>query len=263
MKKLLRRLLLGSMGLMAGAASAQTITVVTESNSDSYLQDGRVTGRATEVVESTLKRAQITDYKINVYPWARSQDLALREPNVLIYQIARTPEREDRFRWVGEIKRIQYFLYSLPGRTDLGFAHIEDARASNIGVVRDDVRQQYFMRRGFTRLTVSAQPMENLRKLLYRQVDMIALTEPEAQSLCNEARPECTGLTRVGELTELRSGLYMAYSLATPEEVVGRTRTAFETVRADGSLARIMGSAPPARLTSQGAAAAPARRAGN
>jgi polar amino acid transport system substrate-binding protein len=33
----------------------------------------------------------------------------------------------------------------------------------------------------------------------------------------------------------------MAYSKATPDDVVARTRAAFEKVKADGTLARLMG----------------------
>ena len=225
-----------------GGAVAQPLLVVTETTPNSYLQDGKVVGPGTEVVELTLKRAGFGDYRLELYPWARAQDLALREPRVLIFPLARTPERENQFRWVGEIQRIRYYLYALPDRTDLKLTQLADARGRSIGVVRDDVRQQYLQRRGFTRLAVSSQPSENLRKLLYRQVDLVPLTEKEAANLCAEARTECPGLTRVLALDEVRTSLYMAYSLATPEDIAARTAAAFESVRTDGSLARIMGA---------------------
>lgn len=228
---------------------AQTLNVVTENTPNTYLQNGRVAGPATEIVEQTLRRAGLNDYRIDLYPWARAQDLALREPFVLIYLIARTPERENRFRWVGEIKRSRYFLYALPNRTDIHVAQLDDARAWTIGVVRDDVRQQALMKRGFTRLAVSAQPLENLRKLLYRQVDLVALTEGEARLLCAEARQDCSGLARLMPLDDIAVELYMAYSLATPEDIAARTRSAFESLRADGTLLRVMGpvDTPPPR----------------
>ena len=265
MKSIPWRRLAAAFGLALGGAAtqAQNLTVVTESTPLSYLQEGRVVGRATEVVETTLKRAAITDYRIDLYPWARAQDIALREPYVLIYPIARTPEREERFRWVGEIKRIQYYLFALTDGPEQRIAQLDDARGRTIGVVRDDVRHQYLQRRGFTRLAVSSQPMENLRKLLYRQVDLIVLTESEARTLCAEARGECPGLVRGLPLDELRYGLYMAYSLATPEAMATRTAAAFESMRADGSLARIMAAPASPGATSAtplGAVPVPAAR---
>lgn len=228
---------------------AQTLNVVTENTPNSYLQNGRVTGPATEIVEQTLKRAGLNDYRIDLYPWARAQDLALREPFVLIYLIARTPERENRFRWIGEIKRSRYFLYGLPNRPEMRVTQLDDARNWTIGVVRDDVRQQALLKRGFSRLAVSAQPLENFRKLLFRQVDLVVLTEGEAKVLCAEARPDCSGVARLLPLDDIAVELYMAYSMTTPEDIAARTRTAFESLRADGTLLRVIGPAdtPPRR----------------
>ena len=220
---------------------AQTLNVVTETTPNTYLQNGKVAGPATEIVEQTLKRAGLNDYRIDLYPWARAQDLALREPFVLIFPIARTPERENRFRWIGEIKRSRYFLYALQGRAGMQVAQLDDARNWTIGVVRDDVRQQALLKRGFSRLVVSSHSIENFRKLVYRQVDMVVLTENEARSLCAEVKPDCTGLARLLPLDDVAVELYMAYSLATPEDIAARTRSAFESLRADGTLLKVMG----------------------
>ncbi|QHJ01543.1 transporter substrate-binding domain-containing protein [Xylophilus rhododendri] len=221
------------------------VRVVTETTPNSFLQDGRVVGRGTELVELTLQRAGLRDYRIDLYPWARAVDLAQREPNVLIYPIARTADREERFRWVGEIQRIRYFFYALPDRALPPMKQLDEARGLTIGVVRDDVRHQFLQRKGFTRLVLSGQPLENLRKLLYRQVDLVAMTENEAQRLCEEARPDCAGLARLLPLDELQLSLFMAYSRATPEDLAQRTTTAFESLRADGSVARTMGPLAP------------------
>jgi polar amino acid transport system substrate-binding protein len=240
-------LLAAALFAAASPLAAQTLHVVTESTPNSFLQNGRVTGPATEIVEQTLKRAGLTDFRIDLYPWARAQDLASREPFVLIYLIARTPERENRYRWVGEVKRSRYHLFGLADRADLRLTQLDDARAWTIGVVRDDVRQLALQRRGFTRLAVSAQPAENFRKLLNRQVDMVVLSEGEARTLCAETKPACTGLTRLLLLEDVAAELYMAFSITTPEDMAARARTAFESLRADGTLQRTMGvDTPPA-----------------
>ena len=52
---------------------------------------------------------------------------------------------------------------------------------------RDDVRQQYLRSKGFERLVVSAQPLDNFRKLLRGQVDLVPLTTDDAGLLCQQA----------------------------------------------------------------------------
>ncbi|MCB1974474.1 MAG: hypothetical protein KDE65_08450, partial [Burkholderiaceae bacterium] len=73
------------------ASQAQPIRAVTETTPYTYIEGDKVVGTATEVVELTLQRAGLKDYSVHLYPWARAYDMALKEPGVLIFLIARTP----------------------------------------------------------------------------------------------------------------------------------------------------------------------------
>ncbi len=225
-------------------ANAQTIHAVTETTPYTYLKEGRVVGSATEVVEKTLLAAGQWDHQVKLYPWARAYDMALNTPNVLIFLIARTAAREPQFQWVGEIMKIQYHLYRLRSRDDISVTKLVDAKNYTIGVLRDDVRQQYLQLKGFSRLTVSAQWIDNFNKLLNRQVDLLPLTEDDASSLCEKAQFNCAGLVQVLTLDEASTGLYMAYSQSTPDEVVIKTRAAFSKLKEEGAVKRIMNRKP-------------------
>ncbi|MDO8252754.1 MAG: hypothetical protein Q7T78_23965 [Rhodoferax sp.] len=110
--------------------------------------------------------------------------MARKESSVLIYLIARTPAREQQFKWTGEIMKMQYHFYKLKDRKVI-VRNLQDARNFTIGVMRDDVRHQYRKEKGFTRLVVSAQQVDNFRKLLSGQVDIVPLPD-DAASLCKE-----------------------------------------------------------------------------
>lgn len=231
--------------LSLSQAQAQTLHVVTEATPYTYLVDGKVAGSATQVVELSLKRAGLNDYDVSLYPWARSYDMALKEPNVLIYLIARTAAREDQFHWVGEIMKIQYHLYQLKRQDKAArVSNLESLKQHTIGVMRDDVRYQYLRAKGFTRLVVSAQSVDNFKKLLNGQVDLVPLTLDDASSLCKETQFDCAGLERVLTLDEASTGLYMAYSRSTPVALVQRTKLAFDKLKAEGQLKRILEHAP-------------------
>lgn len=231
-----------ALALLATDAPAQSIHGVTEASSFTYLQAGKVAGPASEVVEASLQRAGLADYRLDLYPWARAYDMALQEPNVLIYLIARTPAREASFKWAGEFMRIDYHLYKLRERKDVVVTRLQDAKNYSIGVMRDDVRQQYLQSQGFTRLVVSAQNSDNFKKLLNRQVELVPLPEQDAALLCEEAHIDISSLEKIHTLDALSMGLYMAYSRATPDAIVERTRAAFDKLKADGSVARLMGA---------------------
>lgn len=219
---------------------AQTVQVVTETTPFVFVQDGKIAGPATEVLQKTLLLAGIKDYRLNMYPWARAYDMALNEPNVLIYLVARTPEREAKFQWVGEFMQIRYHLYKLRDRADVRASSLDAARSYTIGVMRDDLRHQYLQQHGFTRLVMSAQPAENFALLVKRKVDMVPLSEAGAEAQCRNTDFDCTGLERVLPLDGLTTGLYMAYSLSTPQAVVQRTQAAFKQLRANGTVQRTM-----------------------
>ena len=219
---------------------AQTVQVVTETTPFVFMQDGKIAGPATEVVKKTLQLAGIKDYRLNMYPWARAYNMALNEPNVLIYLVGRSHEREAKFQWVGEFMQIRYHLYKLRERADIRASNLDAARQLTIGVMRDDLRHQYLQQQGFTRLVMSAQTTENFAQLLNHKVDVVPLSEAGAEAQCRNTGFDCAGLERVLPLDALTTGLYMAYSLTTPPAVVERTRAAFKQLKANGTVQRTM-----------------------
>lgn len=218
---------------------AETIRVVTEDTSFSYLRQGRVVGPATQLVEATLERAGLNDYRVGLYPWARAYEMALREPNVLIYLIARTREREDKFHWVGEILRIDYHLYRLPSREDIQIERLEQAKQYRIGALRGDFRYQFLQEEGFTKLVVTVSNADSFKLLLNGQVDLVPMSEQGVRMFCAETGLAEGCLQRVLALNTATS-LYMAYSLQTSEDVVLRSQAAFEYLQADGTVERMM-----------------------
>jgi polar amino acid transport system substrate-binding protein len=228
------------LALLCGNSHAESIKAVTEDTAYSYLQNGRVAGPASRVAEAMLQRAGLTDYSLALYPWARAYDMALQQPNVLIYLIARTPEREPLFKWLGEVTRIEYHVYKLRGQPDIQVRTLADAKHYSIGVLRDDVRHQYLQAEGFTKLVIAAHNRDNFRRLLNRQVQLVPMPERDAMLLSAEAGVDYASLERVYTLDALSSGLYMAYSRATADEIVTRSRAAFDSLKREGLLTRLL-----------------------
>lgn len=222
-------------------ARAQTLDVVTEDSSYSYLQDGKVSGSATDVVERVLQRAGLTDYRIGLYPWARAYDMARLQPNVLIYPMMRLPERETGFHWIGELARVTPIFYRLRSRPEVQVASLDDARRYAIGVVRGDSRALFLEGKGFMRLVVSANDNDNFRKLLNGQIALLPMPEREARQRCHDLHVSCDEIEPAYTLHELSGGLYLAFSLDTPDDTVRRVREAFEQLKAEGTVERLVG----------------------
>lgn len=232
-----------SLALLATPVHADPLRVVTENTAYSYLQDGKVAGTASRVVEATLQRAGINAYQVSLYPWARAYDMALREPDVLIYLIARTAEREALFRWVGEIMRIEYHFYKLRNRDDIQVASLEAAKDYRVGVLREDVRHQFLQANGFPKIVVTAHNSDNFRRLLNGQIDLLPMPEHDMLALCEESGVDPASVEKAFS-PHTFAHLYMAYSQETADDVVLRTQAAFEHLQAEGEVARIMAGRP-------------------
>lgn len=226
--------------LMSLIAHADTIQVVTEDSSYSSLENGKVVGVASEIVEQTLARAGITDYHMSLYPWARAYDLARLEPNVLIYPIIRSSEREALFKWVGELDQVTPLFYKLRARRDVVVKDLADAKRYTVGVVRDDSRQEYLEGKGFSKMVVSANNLDNLRKLLSGQVMLVPMPEREAREQCEDLHIAFEDLESVYTIDELSKGLYVALSDKTPAETVKRITAAFAQLKEDGTVQKVL-----------------------
>lgn len=228
------------LALIALQSHADGVVVVAEDSSYAYLRGGRLSGPGTQIVERTLKDAVLDDYRIQLYPWARAYEKALREPNVLIFPIIRTSAREPLFKWVGEIAQAKTRLYRLHEHRDIRPSDLSDAKRYSVGVVRDDSRQLYLQAQGFARLVVSTTNRDSFQKLLNHQIQLLPMSEREARSLSDEAQVDFSRLEAVGTLDELPASIYMAFSQDTPDEIVARARTAFERLKASGEIDRLM-----------------------
>ncbi len=237
--------MLGALLLVMGGAvgvGAQDIRVVTEDYPPyNYAKDAVVVGVSTDVVRAVLAKVGV-DAPIELMPWARAYDLAQGSENVLIYSITRTPAREALFKWVGQVAPSEWFLYSLRGH-ELGLKTLDDAKRYRIATVYQAVGEQFLLERGFDRkrnLQSSNRYAHNYEKLKLGRVDLWVSNGVVADYLVRQAGDDPDQqLTAELKLDELGGdGLYMAFSLNTPDALVERFREALDALRREGRLPR-------------------------
>jgi len=100
--------------------------------------NGSVAGEATALVNKVMEATEL-DYTITIVPWARAVRYAETADNVLIYSIARIPNREKRFRWLVPLAFDNYRLFARKDDTRI-YTH-ERLMAGDFSVicVRDDI----------------------------------------------------------------------------------------------------------------------------
>lgn len=109
---------------------------------------GEITGLSVEFVQEIQRRIG-NSTEILLIPWARAYKSALTLPNVVIFSIARTPEREEKFHWIAHVMRKPWAFYGRKG-SGMQIKSLEDAKkVKAVGVLRDDIRADWLRQQGF------------------------------------------------------------------------------------------------------------------
>lgn len=219
---------------------AQKVSVVTEEMAPYNFIDDRdktITGLSTEIVQEVLRRTKI-EYKIAVYPWARSYRIAQEDPNIAIYSIGRNEERENIFKWVGVIANRDIYLYKLKSRPEVKADKLSDLKSYVLGGIRDGIRTQYLISEGLA-VDLTNDDISNIRKLQIGRIDAFPADELAASALAKNSGIEFNSLGKMLKLDKLSGALYLAFSLNTDDQTVEKCRVALDEIKKDGTFHKI------------------------
>lgn len=208
-------------------------------------------GLATDIVLSVLERAGISYERPLIQPWARTYQSALHGHNTLIYSIARSPEREHLFHWIGKIAPYSVYLYKLRERQDIRVASLNDAKRYMVGGEFQDIKQTYLQKQGFEEgknLQLAADDAINLRKLFAGRIDLLPFDEASLPYMLQKEGLSTEALEPVLFLKDLSYDLHLAMSIQSDAQLVTALRDALHGLHKDGTVAGIQDRYLGARL---------------
>lgn len=220
----------------AESARTETLTVLTEEWPPvSFSGNGEATGMAVDVVREMLRRTG-RKLEIEVVPWVRGFKQASEMPNVLLFSVARTPEREALMTLIGPLLTARTEMYQKRGnvwkeRTG------DDLRQGVVGTYRASVFEKIARENGFSNFELTTTPDRSARMLLNGRIDLWIDSSVSARSIIQVSGGNPTDLETVLTLdvTELMLGV----SRGTPAKVVYELEDALHAMKADGSYQRI------------------------
>lgn len=220
------------------SAATQELRIFCEDDKPmQYLDEaGNLTGMSVEVVREIQRRVGNGD-PIVVVPWIRGLYAVTHEPNVVLFSMARTKDRDPLYRWIGPVAESIFGLY-VRADSDIRIASLEEAKKLHgIGVYRGDVRDDFLTKAGFSNLERTGDNVSNFKKLMTGRIDAHASSSNDIKGNAERAgyRLEDVRL----ELEFLKSQIYVAMSLGTPERIAADWNRALAAMRADGTFQRI------------------------
>ncbi|NRD72534.1 transporter substrate-binding domain-containing protein [Shewanella sp. VB17] len=116
-----------------------------------YEDAGANKGIAIDLLVAAMKQqgVAISAGDIKILPWARGYKTALKGPNICLFAMTRTAEREALFKWVGPISKTRIVILSKKSSA-IKIASPTDLNNYTIGAIRDDVGEQLLKKLGIS-----------------------------------------------------------------------------------------------------------------
>jgi polar amino acid transport system substrate-binding protein len=215
----------------------EELTILTENLPPlNYLENGVLVGPSVEIVKQIQKRVG-SDEQIQVYPWARAYQIALKEKNVILFGMTYTKVRKDKFKWVGPLATKRDILVAKKG-SGIKISRLEEAKkVKRIGTLRDDTRERLLKSRGFTNLEPVSDEQLNAKKLALGRIDLWTYKIPGLRTVCDLAGVDYTEFEEVYHLRKI--DLMIAFSKKTSDSLVQKWREAFNEMLTDGTILQI------------------------
>ena len=202
-----------------------------------YLADGRLQGRAVEVVREIMRRLRIPEM-IEVVPWARGYSLAINKPNVALFSTTRLPQREKLFKWVGPIYSQTWGFYGKKGG-EITINSLEEAKqVARIGTYHKDAKEQYLQAKGFRNLISANKNISNIRHLIDGHIDLWVSSDFNMPFLAMQAGVEPDKLELVFAFKKVRN--YIAFSLKTNDKRVHQWQQTLDAIKNEGLYDRLI-----------------------
>ena len=191
-------------------------------------------GLVQEVVAEMARRVGHSG-SIEYMPWARAQQIAMTEPNIGILSLTRTPEREDKYRWLVKVVSDDLVLV---GGQGVDASSLDKVKNRPTGVLLRSGAEALLREKGFTRIEPAPEEWLNAKKMKERRLD--AWLAPRLMVIY--ATQEVQGdlaILNIGEIVR-PSEIYLAASKALPDAEAAKWEAAFAAMQADGTYERIL-----------------------
>lgn len=223
--------------LMPQTLLSAKLTILTENLPPlNFIKDDVLIGPAVDIVTEIQRRLGNHD-QIQVYPWARAYNMASEEENIVLFGMARTDVRNDKFHWIGPIAKKRDILAARKS-SELKINNLEDAKkVKHIGTLRGDTKEIFLQRHGFTNLVSTHDDKKNVNKLLLGRIDLWATKIPGLKTICRLAGADYNEIVEVYDLR--KSEIYITLSKKTSDTVVQAWADAFNDMLEDGTIFEI------------------------
>ena len=205
-----------------------------------FQENGTIVGISTELIKAALKKANI-QYKLKIYPFKRALLTVKETPYTMLITVARIPQRENMYAWIGPLQPRRVGLYKLKNRTDIQIDDIDDIKKYRTGVLSGGSVEQFFIAHNFNAEHYSSvsKSTQLLKMLFKRRFDLIPGDPLDLAYQAKILGYNNSKLERAYLLSE-EGGYYMIANKNTPRKIIRRIQEALDAIIETGAKDRVI-----------------------
>jgi polar amino acid transport system substrate-binding protein len=159
-------------------------------------EKSQLTGYPVDLVRGILQEAKIQQ-SILTAPWARVEKEARTKANVLVFALARTPEREQEYYWITPITANIFGLYAKKSN-QIKMTRFEDIiGVGRVGVLRDDARHELLSSYIPNHISPFSDWQKTMSALLNNKVSAIFFSDAGVEIFCVRLKTDCKQIERI------------------------------------------------------------------
>jgi len=199
-----------------------------------YIRDGELRGISVELLGIIFNRLGVdkSAADIEVMDWPEAYRKTLNEENNVLFTMAKTPEREDLFRWAGPIMSNKNVLFAKKN-SNIEIDSADDLKNYRIGAVKDTASFSLLKEAGYPeeKITAADSPESALDMLDSRDIDLWATGGIAGAYYFKEKSGKPENYETVYEFEPYE--FYYAFNRETPDKIVEAFQRTLENVIAD------------------------------
>jgi len=190
-------------------------------------------GVLVDVLNAVLHQANL-QADIELLPFARSYELTVKNPDILMFSFLKTPSRTPNFKWVGQVYTNKAYLVGLKNREDIQLYTLNDAKEYILGTIRGYYSETFLRQANFTTkrhlyLTVNYTQLWGM--LLKGRIDLILTNTIALESELKSLNITRDSVNLFFEVQQFPSELHIAAGLKTSNKTIIKLADALKKIK--------------------------------
>ncbi|MCG9596154.1 transporter substrate-binding domain-containing protein [Vibrio sp. Isolate25] len=197
------------------------------------------------VVQDAARTLPMTLHQVHFTPWKRAMRITQTRKNALLVSVSRTPIREDKFHWIGEVSPYEVSIFRHINGPSLKTDQLQALKDYRFGAQTEGSFEELIRSLGFKQIIPVNYGKDAIRLLRANRVDYAPLVTVSYPYRMAQYGFDPSNFVEVMKVKPLCKALWLVTGKQTSPEVVEALRQSFEKLKAEGELSSLIEAYQP------------------